>query len=94
MKLGQGENSELFETEKKKKIQKCNIKLGGGGGGRGGGWHPPALLALVKANGLSHESQAFLFSAAASESLRVAREDPLTVREQKTNGQTDWPYDF
>lgn len=60
IKLGQRENSELSEKGKIKAL-KCDIKLVG----RGQRNIPPTLFALVKAGGLSHEPQAFLFSAAA-----------------------------
>ena len=59
MKLGQGENSEQFEAGEKKKDPEMQHKA------EGHRRHPSALFALVKADGLSHESQAFLFSAAA-----------------------------
>ena len=61
MKLGQGENSEQFEAGEKKK--KTNPEMQHKAEGRRR--RPPASFTLVKANGLSHESQAFPFSAAA-----------------------------
>lgn len=51
--------------------------------------HPSALFALVKADGGSHESQAFLFSLATNLShCEVTGEITLTVREYKTNRLT------
>lgn len=81
---------------KKKKNPEMQHKAEGQGRGAGGGvddthllcwpwWRPMVCHMNLR---LSCSLQL------PSESLRVAREDPLTVREQKTNRQTNWPYDF